>query len=425
MLPEFTGCDEGDSNSNSKQLKGMATVKVKLRESSVGGKAGVIYYQLCHGRQSQQITTGMRLFPHQWDVRRERVVVPLTDEGRAMLTFQQQIDNDLCLLYQIIRNLQSRPEGYSLRDIAGQFRIARSITVLTYIETLASGLEADGKLGTARNYRRTLNSFSGFLDGRDIPFSLFDDRLVGRYDDWLRRRKVVRNTVSFYMRVLRAVFNKAVKEDIVWPAQPFRHVYTGVDRTCKRAVGEEVVVRLQRLDLACSPSLALARDIFIFSYCSRGMAFVDIAFLRKQDIVGDTIFYVRRKTGQRLVVRIEPCAGKLIKRYSESTRASGYVFPLLRAEEPVRAFAQYRTALNYYNRRLKRLSELLGLETPLSSYTSRHTWATTARNHNIPLSIISAGMGHASEKTTQIYLASLENSVIDQANRSIIASLYV
>ena len=99
--------------------------------------------------------------------------------------------------------------------------------------------------------------------------------------------------------------------------------------------------------------------------------------------------------------------------------------PLLNAEDPVRGFSQYQTALGYYNRRLKRLAELLGLEMPLSSYTSRHTWATTARNHNVPLSIISAGMGHASEKTTQIYLASLESSVVDQANRSIIASLYV
>ena len=92
---------------------------------------------------------------------------------------------------------------------------------------------------------------------------------------------------------------------------------------------------------------------------------------------------------------------------------------------PGPGFSQYQTALGYYNRRLKRLAELLGLEMPLSSYTSRHTWATTARNHNVPLSIISAGMGHASEKTTQIYLASLESSVVDQANRSIIASLYV
>lgn len=403
----------------------MAKVKVKLRNSTVDGKAGVIYYQLSHKRKSRQITTGIRLFPEQWDARRERVVVPLTGRGGATAVFQRQIDGDLCLLRTIIGDFEARREEYALPDIVGRFRSSERLTVFTYIEKQIARLRANGKLGTARNYRRTLNSFAGFLQGADIPFSLLDEQLIGRYNDWLLQRRIVRNTVSFYMRVLRAVFNKAVREGVVPQSYPFRHVYTGVDRTRKRAVGEETVIRLRRLNLEHSPSLALARDIFIFSYCARGMAFVDIAFLRKQDIAGGTIRYVRRKTGQRLTIRIEPCMSDIIGRYSQVTRTSDYVFPLLNAEDPVRMFSQYQTALGYYNRRLKRLAELLELETPLSSYTSRHTWATTARNHNVPLSIISAGMGHASEKTTQIYLASLESSVIDQANRSIIASLYV
>ena len=403
----------------------MVKVKVKLRKSTVEGKAGVIYYQLCHKRQSRQITTGIRLFPDQWDARRERVMVSLAGRDAATAVVQRQIDGDLCLLRAIVRDFEARREEYGLPDVVGRFRSSERFTVFAFVEKQIACLRADGKLGTARNYRRTLNSFSGFLNGADIPFSLLDERLVGRYNDWLQRRRIVRNTVSFYMRVLRAVFNKAVREGIVPQSSPFRNVYTGVDRTRKRAVGEETVIRLRRLNLEHSPSLALARDIFIFSYCARGMAFVDIAFLRKQDIAGGTIRYVRRKTGQHLTIRIEPCMGDIIERYSQVTRTSDYVFPLLNAKDPARVFSQYQTALGYYNRRLKRLADLLELEMPLSSYTSRHTWATTARNHNVPLSVISAGMGHASEKTTQIYLASLESSVIDQANRSIIASLYV
>ena len=403
----------------------MVKVKVKLRKSTVEGKAGVIYYQLCHKRQSRQITTGIRLFPDQWDARRERVMVSLAGRDAATAVVQRQIDGDLCLLRAIVRDFEARREEYGLPDVVGRFRSSERFTVFAFVEKQIACLRADGKLGTARNYRRTLNRFSGFLNGADIPFSLLDERLVGRYNDWLQRRRIVRNTVSFYMRVLRAVFNKAVREGIVPQSSPFRNVYTGVDRTRKRAVGEETVIRLRRLNLEHSPSLALARDIFIFSYCARGMAFVDIAFLRKQDIAGGTIRYVRRKTGQYLTIRIEPCMGDIIERYSQVTRTSDYVFPLLNAKDPVRVFSQYQTALGYYNRRLKRLADLLELEMPLSSYTSRHTWATTARNHNVPLSVISAGMGHASEKTTQIYLASLESSVIDQANRSIIASLYV
>ena len=209
-----------NSNSNHKQLKCMATVKVKLRESSVGGKAGVIYYQLCHRRKSQQITTSMRLQPRQWDARRGCVITPLSGEAHALLSVQQRIDRDLCLLHTIIRDLEFRREGYSLSDVVDRFRKSRRSTVLAYVETQAARLEANGKLGTARNYRRTLGSFSDFLGGRDIPFSLVDERLVGQYDDWLRRRGVVRNTVSFYMRILRAVYNRAVKEDVVPQADP-------------------------------------------------------------------------------------------------------------------------------------------------------------------------------------------------------------
>lgn len=402
----------------------MATVKVKLRESSVGGKAGVIYYQLCHRRKSQQITTSMRLQPRQWDARRGCVITPLSGEAHALLSVQQRIDRDLCLLHTIIRDLEFRQEGYSLRDVVDRFRNSRRSTVLAYVETQAARLEANGKLGTARNYRRTLGSFSDFLGGRDIPFSLVDERLVGQYDDWLRRRGIVRNTVSFYMRILRAVYNKAVKEDIVPQADPFRYVYTGVDQTCKRAVGEDVVVRLRQLDLTHSPSLALARDI-LFSVIVRadgvrGHCLPEESGYRRGY---DPLCPPQDRAAPRY-----PYRALHREAYRALCRCRAHIrlcFPLLSSDDPVRAFSQYRTALDYYNRRLKKLSGLLGLEVPLSSYTSRHTWATAARNHNIPLSVISAGMGHASEKTTQIYLASLENSVIDQANRSLIASLYV
>ena len=244
-------------------------------------------------------------------------------------------------------------EEYGLSDVVGRFRSSERFTVFAFVEKQIACLRADGKLGTARNYRRTLNSFSGFLNGADIPFSLLDERLVGRYNDWLQRRRIVRNTVSFYMRVLRAVFNKAVREGIVPQSSPFRNVYTGVDHTRKRAVGEETVIRLRCLNLEHSPSLALARDIFIFSYCARGMAFVDIAFLRKQDIAGGTIRYVRRKTGQHLTIRIEPCMGDIIERYSQVTRTSDYVFPLLSAKDPVRVFSQYQTALGYWRCRCR------------------------------------------------------------------------
>lgn len=153
------------------------------------------------------------------------------------------------------------------------------------------------------------------------------------------------------------------------------------------------------------------------------MSFVDMAFLRKRDLSGGEINYVRRKTGQLMTVHLETCMREIVRRYEWRTRNTPYVFPLLTAEEPGRAYSQYQIALNYYNRQLKRLSQLLGLEEGLSSYASRHSWATAARNHRVPITVISAGMGHTSERTTRIYLSSLESSVIDCANRKILSAL--
>lgn len=299
----------------------------------------------------------------------------------------------------------------------------RRISFPDYLRRQIERLTESGRLGTARNYLRTWNSLNAFLAGKPFPMHRFDSRFVEEYGEWLRRRGVVRNTVSFYMRVLRSVYNRAVGERLVAQTHPFGNVYTGIDRTRKRAVDERIIGRLSRLDLRGSAPLALARDLFVFSYCARGMAFVDMAFLQRQDIRDGVVHYVRHKTGQPLSVRLEPCMQAIVARYAGRAPGSPYVFPVLKSGEFGSAYRQYQVALNYYNRQLKRLAALVELETGLSSYTSRHSWATAARNHEVPLPVISAGLGHTSEHTTRIYLDCLESSVIDRANRAIVACL--
>lgn len=395
----------------------MTTIKAKLRRSTVEGKAGAIYYQINRSRCSRQITTDMRILPEEWDARRGRIAA---DKKMPGYRYQQRIDRDMATLRRIVGEAGAEP----LPQIVARFRTCESRTdVMGYFEEQIIRLQEAGRLGTARNYRRTFNSFGDFLHGAALPFREFDERIVRAYNLYLERRAVMRNTISFYMRILRSVYNRAVRERLAEQTTPFAEVYTGVDRTRKRAVDEEVVIRMQRLDLTATPALLLARDLFLFSYGMRGMAFVDIAYLRKCDIAGDRIEYTRRKTGQRLAVHIEPFVRRIIDRYAERTRATPYVFPMLSAAEETEAYHQYETALGYYNRQLKRIGEMIGAGRQLSSYTSRHTWATTARNRDIPLSIISEGMGHSSERTTRIYLASIESARIDRANRRILAGL--
>ncbi len=297
----------------------------------------------------------------------------------------------------------------------------KNVKVLAFGAEVIEGCRRAGKLGTAKNYEKTMKSFGTFMGkSEDIPFRKMTEGLVVEYERWLSSRGVVRNSSSFYMRNLRSIFNKAAEAGASVHGNLFRRVYTGIDKTQKRAADEGLLLRLQGMDLRHSAALALARDLFVFSYYTRGMAFVDVSFLRKTDVRDGTITYVRRKTGQRMMIGLEPCMELIIRRYCSDTVDSPYVFPIITSSDPETAYMQYRIALNYHNRKLKRLASLLGEPLNLSTYTARHTWATTARNHQIPISVISAGMGHTSEKTTQIYLAALDDSVIDVANQKIL-----
>ena len=294
------------------------------------------------------------------------------------------------------------------------------MSVLSFLNKQIQILTNGHRLGTAMNYRRATNTLASFLADRDLHFPEITSQFIEQYSDYLLQKGMVRNSLSFHMRILRAVYNKAVRYGYTEQNFPFQNVYTGIDHTRKRAVGEDIIARLIHLKIKNKPYMNLSRDIFLFSFYTRGMAFIDIVYLRKSDVQDGIIRYTRHKTGQQLAVRIEPCIQKIIDRYAKATSKSPYIFPILKSEDGTICYHQYSIALRRHNYRLQKLSHLLGLTRPLSSYTSRHSWASMARKHNIPISVISAGMGHSSEHTTQIYLTSLENSVVDTANKGIL-----
>ena len=394
----------------------MATIRVKLRASSIAGKAGTVYYQVTHKRVIRQITTDIHILPEDWDGKQQGLKQPEADAA-----LQSRIQGDTALLRRIVRELDASGEPYTAEEIVRRFRKPdRTVMILAFMQEQIDLLRYCNRLGTAQNYTNAMRRFARFLGG-DIPVTAVTEQLIERFNADLSQRGVVRNTVSFYMRILRSVYNKAVRNGLAEQTAPFRNVYTGIDRTRKRAVGENVIARFIGLDIPQPSQLALTRDLFLFSFYTRGMAFVDMAYLRCDNISDGMIHYVRRKTGQEIVIRVEPEMQRIIERYADGERP--YVFPILNSENPEKTYAEYRIALTYYNRLLKQLCNMANIPQRLSFYTARHSWATAARNHQVPVSVISAGMGHTSERTTQIYLTMLENSVIDNANRGILKSL--
>lgn len=397
----------------------MATVKVKFRPSTVADRPGRIIYSVTHRRIIRQITTDIHLSPEYWDAEHQSIVPSAAD----VIKIQTRIDSGILQLQSIIKTLETSGNKYSVDDIVQQYRTSGNhLFMLAFMQEQIDCLHRCKRYGTAKNYEHTLHSFAKFLGG-DIPVAAISEQLIDNYNAFLVQRGIVRNSTSFYMRILRAVYNKAVRRHNIGQSDPFRNVYTGIDRTRKRAIDEKLIAELCKLDLPSGSSAELARDIFIFSYCTRGMAFVDIAYLKKTNIKDGAIHYARQKTGQLLSVKIEQNIRQILDRYADCTKDAPYIFPILTSTDTYESYHQYRTAINLYNRQLKELSKMLSADCRLTSYTARHSWATVARKHHAPISVISAGLGHTSEKTTQIYLTSLENSAIDMVNHYIISKL--
>lgn len=290
----------------------------------------------------------------------------------------------------------------------------------SFMQVNIASLKESGKLRTSETYRSTLNSFMKFMNGKDVMLSSMDEELMLRYETYLKEQGSSLNTISFYMRILRATYNRAVEKGVTRQRFPFKHVYTGVEKTVKRAISYKKIRQLKEMDLSHSQTMEFARDMFMFSFYTRGMSFVDMAFLKKTDLNDGILTYRRKKTNQLLSIRWEKCMQDIVDKYPGNF--STYLLPIITQVKKDERL-QYKNSICLVNRRLKEIGKRLGLLHPLTMYVARHSWASIARGKHIPLSVISEGMGHDSEKTTLIYLASLDTTVIDKANRVILRDL--
>ena len=246
------------------------------------------------------------------------------------------------------------------------------------------------------------------------------DRLK-HFEGSLRARGCSWNTVSTYLRTLRAVYNRAVDlRKASYVPHLFRSVYTGTRADRRRALDMEdmkkVFARLLQSD-AITPAMKGAQELFILMFLLRGLPFVDLAYLRKSDLRGNVISYRRRKTGRPLSVTLTTEAMFLLQKYMNWEEQSPYLFPILHSDEgSPKAYREYQLALRNFNYQLELLGKALGLKDRLSSYTARHTWATTAYYCEIHPGIISEAMGHSSITVTETYLKPFRNKKIDEAN---------
>ncbi len=266
---------------------------------------------------------------------------------------------------------------------------------------------------------RSLIKFNGHLD---IYFSDIDITWLKGYENWLRANNLKENTIGLRFRTLRTLFNIAIEEKIVkseyYPFDTFK-ISKLSQKTAKRSISKDKVLNVLN-HKGKTPYECLAIDLFTFSYFSAGINFVDMAQLTKDNLLDNRIVYVRKKTKKLINVPLQIQAIELINKYSETN--SPYLFPILskfHKTEQQKANRIHKV-ISKVNKNLKDIGKELNLPIDLTTYTARHTYATVLKRSGVNTSIISESLGHSSEKVTQIYLDSFENSQLDEAMKNLL-----
>lgn len=381
-------------------------------------------FQLIHKRTVRRIRSKYRIRNDEWDKKYEEIILPSPASERysRLKIIRSNIMYELKRLKAIAEKLDCSGKDYSLDEIIQKYISGTDTgcSVFDFIRAQVAHKKQLGKIRSSETYQTTLNSFMRFREGIDLTFDMIDSELMEHYEAELRRHGLLRNTSSFYMRVLRTNYRLAVEKGLTPDRHPFKHVYCGMDKTVKRSISFAEIKKIKELDLSRKRVMDFARDMFIFSFCTRGMSFIDMAYLKKNDLKHGCLTYRRKKTGQLLVIEWTKQMQDILDKYKPNS--TQYLLPIITREDGNER-RQYQNQMRKINRRLKDIATSIKLPVPLSLYYSRHSWATIARCKDIPISIISEGLGHDSEITTQIYLDSIKSYEVDKANRKILKDL--
>ena len=282
-------------------------------------------------------------------------------------------------------------------------------------ENYINRLRKEGRYSTAHVYKNALYPFSKFCGTLNMSFRQVTKERLRRYGQYLYECGLKPNTISTYMRMLRSIYNRGVEAGSApYVSRLFHDVYTGVDVRQKKALPAGELHRLLYEDPK-SERLRRTQTIaaLMFQFC--GMSFADLAHLEKSALDQSVLRYNRIKTKTPMSVEVLDTARGMINQLRSNQEpipdCPDYLFDILcgnKKRKDERAYREYQSALRRFNNCLKDLARALRLNSPVSSYTLRHSWATTAKYRGVPIEMISESLGHKSIKTTQIYLKGFE-----------------
>lgn len=419
----------------------MATFKFIFRPSvKMGRQPGNLSLRIIHNRKPKTVSLHIQLYAEEWDEQNQTVVYTGDVLDRTMYLERVQECVAACTIKvnNILRVLENRGT-YTVNDILEHYHgTADESKLLGYTCMLAVNLQNNGQHRTAKAYLTVCRGFVAFNDGVDICLSQINASLVKRFENFLKENGKQPNTISYYMRNLRVIYNRAIESGRIVDSgeKPFADVFTGVEETKRRALTTVEVNNLKNIDFdrlfrlyhpgtrkyVSIQKLYFSWRLFFFCLYAQGMCFVDLVYLKKSQIKDGVLRYYRKKTGKQISVPVNEGMQRIIDSFASDTQNSDYLFPIMNELGRNERYL-YETAMRMQNRRLKKLAKVAGIYKIVSTHVARHSWATICKNELLPLSVICEGLGHSSEKMTRKYLDSFDLSILGDAGVMVLTAV--
>lgn len=379
-----------------------------------------------HNERTTSILLGISLHAKDWDAK-ARCVKKSYAGVNSVTRLNNLIQKKKADAMDIILKLQEADQLQLLSVKAIRDKIDKqnaSQSFFEYANNLIRELIAANRIGTAKSYRGVISVLKTFHKDKELFFPDIKYSFLSKFETYHRNKGNEANGLAVYMRTIRAIYNKAIKEGIVEKElYPFDDYKIKTIPTEKRALEWGLLKKIIELNLESENLCFNARNYFLASYMMYGMNFTDMAFLQKGDVVNGRILYRRKKTNKIYNIKVTDNLKTILDYYITLNADSNYIFPIIKRETPLLQDKDIQWARKRYNKKLKLLAQLCNIDKNLTSYVSRHSFATQAMLQQVPLNAISTMLGHSSLKTTEIYLKTLPSNILDNYNSLILQNV--
>lgn len=398
-----------------------ASIKIVLDSKPMSNNLYSVYLRIIKDRKRKNIALGLKCkkihFENEQFLKGHE---NYKTENKILLNFKARAEK-------IIRDFQLDGINFTLEEFENKFKGKPEISdyrVSEFYDEIIDELERSGRMSYAKSFKDTRTSFLKFT-GKNIMFKDVTPILIEKYEVYLRENNNQNGGISFKMRHLRALFNIAIKRKVMnknnYPFNDYK-VSKLKPESNKRALSVDEFKKIKEVDLSNHPELIDTYHYFMFSVYTRGMNFADMAKLKWSDIANGRIYYKRSKTKHSFNIEINEKIEEILDYYKSQNRPSEYVFPILLKDDLTPKQIAYRKhkVLSQFNKKLKEIASLAGVEKNITSYVARHSFATILKNLGTSVEKISEMMGHGNVQITMSYLKEFENDDLDKENRKLL-----